>query len=88
MHSYERWIDDLVAVYTELGGQSLDFVMYRRMEQLRKSEGRSWPPSAHYLIRQTRQAHNVESPEYRGGPDLFRMVRRGLWRLKEYAMGR
>jgi hypothetical protein len=80
--SDERWVDDLAAVYGEFGGQALDSVIYRRMKQLRQSEGRSWPPSAHSAIRQTRQTHNFESPQYRGGPDLFRMVRPGLWRLK------
>ena len=81
--SDERWVDDLVAVYNELGRQALDHVVYQRMKQLRQREGRTWPPNAHSAIRQTRQAHNVESPQYRGGPDLFRMVRPGHWRLKE-----
>jgi hypothetical protein len=78
----ERWVDDLVTVYGEFGGQALDSDIYRRMKQVRQSEGRSWPPSAHSAIRQTRQAHNFESPQYRGGHDLFRMVRPGLWRLR------
>jgi hypothetical protein len=80
----ERWVDDLVAVYGELGGQAFDSVVYRRMKQLRQKDGRSWPPSAHSAIRQTRQAHNAESRQYRDAADLFRMVRPGLWRLKEY----
>ena len=78
----DRWVDDLVAVYREFGGEALDSVIYRRMKQLRQSEGRSWPPRAHEAIRQTRQAHNAEARRYRGGSDLFRMVRPGLWRLK------
>jgi hypothetical protein len=80
----ERWVDDLVAVYRQLGGQAFDPVVYRRMKQFRQSDGRSWPPNAHSAIRQTRQAHNAEALQYRGGTDLFRMVRPGLWRLKEY----
>lgn len=80
----ERWVDDLVAVYKELGGPAPDSVVYQGMERLRRREGRSWPPNAKSAIRQTRQAHNVESPQYRGGADLFRMVRPGLWRLKEH----
>lgn len=78
-----RWVDDLVAVYKEFGGQALDCNIYRRMKQLRQGEGRSWPPNARNAIRQVRQAHNVESRQYRGGPDLFRIVRPGLWRLKK-----
>ena len=78
----DRWVDGLVAVYREFGGQALDSVIYRRIKQLRQSEGRSWPHNAHETIRQTRQAHNVESPQYRGGSDFFRMVRPGLWQLR------
>jgi hypothetical protein len=82
--SYDnRWVDDLVAVYKELGGQALDSVVYRRMKQLRQSEGRSWPTNAESVIRQVRQAHNIKSRQYKNGRDLFRMVQRGLWRLKE-----
>lgn len=79
----ERWVDDLVTVYRELGGCGLDSGVYRRMKQLRQSSGRSWPTNAHSAIRQTRQAHDAESPQYRGGADLFRIVRRGQWRLKQ-----
>jgi hypothetical protein len=49
-------VDDLVAVYRELGGQAFDSVVYRRMKQLRQGDGRSWPPNAHSAIRQTRQS--------------------------------
>jgi hypothetical protein len=81
--SDNRWVDDLVAVYKELRGQAPDSVVYRRMKQLRQNEGRSWPTNARSVIRQVRQAHNIESPQYKGGLDLFRMVQRGLWRVKE-----
>ncbi len=80
--SDERWLDDLVTVYREFGGQALDADIYRRMRQLRQGAGRSWPRHARSVIRQTRKAHNVESSQYRGAPDFFRMVHRGLWRLK------
>ena len=45
--------------------------------------GRSWPRKAHETIRQTLQAHNAESPQYRGTRDLFQMVEPGQWRLKD-----
>ena len=78
----ERWVDDLVTTYKQLGGKAPHLLVYRGMEKLRRVAGRSWPFNAHEAIRQTLQAHNAESPQYHGGDDLFRMVRRGLWRLR------
>jgi len=78
----ECWADDLVVTYEQLHGQAPHAVVYRKMEELRKSAGRSWPKHAEELIRQTLQAHCAESSQYRGGPDLFRMIRPGLWGLK------
>ena len=78
----ERWVDDLVTTYRQLGSQAPHMLIYRKMKELRVTEGRSWPEHAEEAIRQTVQAYCAESPQYRGGPDLFRMVRRGLWRLK------
>ena len=69
----ERWADDLVSVYKQLGGRAPHSVVYRHMRQLRQTSARSWPPKAHETIRQTLQAHNAKSPQYRGGTDLFRM---------------
>jgi hypothetical protein len=80
----DRWADDLVAVYKQLGGRAFHFEVYRNTRILRQVAGRSWPTTAHETIRQTLQAHNVESPQYQGGADLFRQVRPGLWRLKDY----
>jgi hypothetical protein len=79
----DRWADDLVSVYKQLGGPVPHSSVYRNMRELRRRAGRSWPPKAYETIRQTLQAHNAESSQYRGGTDLFRMVRRGLWRLKD-----
>jgi hypothetical protein len=78
----ERWADDLVVVYERLGGQASHSAVYREVRKLRLAAGRSWPPNAHEAIRQTLQAHNADSPQYRGGADLFSMVRPGLWFLK------
>jgi hypothetical protein len=78
----ERWVDDLVTTYRQLGSQAPHMLVYRKMKELRVTEGRSWPEHAEEAIRQTIQAYCAESPQYRGGPDLFRMVRPGLWRLK------
>ena len=79
----DRWADDLVSVYKQLGGLVPHSSVYRNMRELRRRAGRSWPPKAYETIRQTLQAHNAESSQYRGGTDLFRMVQRGLWRLKD-----
>jgi hypothetical protein len=80
----ETWANDLVSVYQQLGGQAPHSLVYRKMKEARMAAGRSWPGHAEELIRQTLQAHNAESPQYRDGLDLFRMVRPGLWRLKEH----
>jgi hypothetical protein len=80
----DRWADDLVSVYKQLGGLVPHYAVYRNMRELRQTARRSWPPKVHETIRQTLQAHNAESPQYRGEADLFRMVPPGLWRLKDY----
>jgi hypothetical protein len=80
----DRWAGDLVAAYKQLGGRAFHSTVYRTARILRQRAGRSWPTKAHETIRQTLQAHNIQSPQYRGGADLFRQVRPGLWRLKDY----
>jgi hypothetical protein len=79
----ERWADDLVRAYTQLGGSALHESVYRKMKKLRSAAGRSWPSHAEEAIRQTLQAHCAKSPQYSGGRDLFRMVRPGRWGLKD-----
>ena len=79
----ERWADDIKAAYQQLGGRAWHSAVYRAVKDIRTAAGRSWPPNARSTIRQTLQAHNAESPQYRGGDDLFRMVRPSLWRLKD-----
>jgi len=83
---HECWLDDLLATYRQLGGQAPHATVYRKMERLRTQVERSWPEHAEEIIRQTLQAYNAESPQYRGGLDLFRMVRPGLWRLKDHGI--
>lgn len=81
---HERWLDDLLTTYRQLGGQVPHATVYRKMKELRTKAGRSWPEHAEEIIRQTLQAHNAESPQYHDGLDLFRMVRPGLWRLRDH----
>ena len=78
----ERWVDDLITSYKQLGGQAMHSVVYRKMQKLRQAAGRSWPEHAEEAIRQTLQAYCANSQRYRGGPDLFRIIRRGMWGLK------
>jgi hypothetical protein len=80
----ERWVDDIVTVFMQHGGQAPHPVVYRTLEQLRTAAGRSWPLNARSAIREQLQAHNAESPQYRSGADLFRVVQPGLWRLKDF----
>ena len=78
----ERWVDDLVATYRQLGGKAVHSAVYQHMKKTRLVAGRSWPEHGEEAIRQTLQAYCAESPQYSGGADLFRMVCRGLWGLK------
>ena len=78
-----RWVDDLVTTYMQLGGTAHHSAVYRKMRQLRITAGRSWPENAEEATRQTLQAYCAESRQYRGGSDLFRMIRRGFWGLKQ-----
>lgn len=80
----ERWADDVETAYSQHGGRARHSAIYRTVQEIRTAAGRSWPSKARETIRQTLQAHNAMSPQYRGGDDLFRMVRRGLWRLKDH----
>jgi len=68
----ERWADDIVTVFRDFSGQVRHAVLYRKMEELRKAAGRSWPENAEETIRATLQDH----------PDQFRMIHRGLWGLR------
>jgi hypothetical protein len=79
----DRWVDDLVATYKQLGGQAEHSVVYRNMRELRQAAGRSWPSHAEEAIRQTLQAYCADAQRYRGGPNLFHMLRRGVWGLRE-----
>lgn len=78
----ECWVDDLVTAYRQLGGKAAHPLIYRKVKELRTAVGRSWPEHAEEAIRQTLQAHCIESPQYRGGSDLFRMICPGSWCLK------
>lgn len=80
----KRWRDDIETVLRKYGGQAPHRLLYRKVKELRQATGRTWPRSAHSRIRQTLQSYNAESRQYRGGTDLFRVVRQGLWRLKEH----
>jgi hypothetical protein len=75
------WRDDIRAALNHLGGRaSLDNI-YREVKNRRRAGGRSWPEKAEAAIRETLQAHCTDSPQYEAGPDLFRHVGRGEWRL-------
>jgi hypothetical protein len=61
----ERWVDDIVTIYSQLGGRATHLRLYRKIKELRTAAGRSWPDHAEEAIRQTLQAHCAESSQYR-----------------------
>jgi hypothetical protein len=79
----DYWRDDIIAAYRQLGGAVSHSRLYREVQRIRRASGRSWPAHAEELIRQMLQAHCADAPQYRGGPDLFRKVQRGVWALKD-----
>jgi hypothetical protein len=59
LDSHPRWVDDLVLVYGQFGGQATDRLIYKAMEELRRQERRSWPRRAREATRQTRRVAAV-----------------------------
>ena len=64
----ERWVDDLITSYKQLGGQATHSVVYRKMQKLRQAAGRSWPEHAEEAIRQTLQAYCADFATLSGRP--------------------
>jgi hypothetical protein len=77
-----HWVDDVVSALRELGGQAPLYKIYRSVEIKRSGEGRKLPEKLEETIRRTIQDHSSDS-RGRRGPDLFKKVSRGVWRLRE-----
>jgi hypothetical protein len=76
----QRWVDDVVEVYKNGAAPNKEVV--GAVMRLRKEAGRSWPPHAASVIACVRTTHCAMAPRSFVGPDLFRPVRRGVWKLK------
>jgi hypothetical protein len=67
------WRDDVHESLRRIGGHaSLDRI-YKEVELLRRSAGRSIPPSLEAVVRRTLEEHSTDSAVYKGGADLFYM---------------
>jgi hypothetical protein len=78
------WRDDVREGLHRIGGRaSLDRI-YKEVELLRRSAGRSIPPSLEAVVRRTLEEHSTDSAVYKGGADLFYMPEArgaGVWAL-------
>jgi hypothetical protein len=79
----ERWVDDILAAFRLLGGSAKHQDLYRTVNALRLSAGRSWPEHAEEAIRQTLQTYCSDARQYRGGLDLFKQLEPGEWALRD-----
>jgi hypothetical protein len=80
----ERWSDDIQAIFRKHGGHAPHPQLNRKMKELRQTAGRSChrmhaASSGKHFRRTMQRPHNIEA-----GP-ISRMVRPGLWRLKDFA---
>lgn len=76
-----RWVDDVVLALQFLGGGGVLHEIYKKVEEIRTSTGRSVPKSLEATIRRTIEDHSSDSDNFRG-VDLFKKVGRGEWALR------
>jgi hypothetical protein len=84
------WRDDVRCALELLSGKASLFRIYREVEAIRKAAGRSLPESLEAVVRRTLEDHSSDSQAYRGGPDLFYMVKgkgAGVWGLRPKSAG-
>ncbi|CAN7573639.1 HNH endonuclease [Neorhizobium sp. LjRoot104] len=77
------WLDDLIAVYNELGGEGSYKEVYPLAQRRRLARGASWTPKAEASIRRTVEDHAKSSSNFRG-KEVFYSVQghgRGIWGL-------
>lgn len=76
-----RWVDDVRAALTILGGKASLEAIYKIVKERRSTSGRSVPRTLDAVIRRTLEDHSSDSANFRGD-DLFRLVSRGEWALR------
>ena len=78
-----RWVDDVRKAVSSLGGEADLSAIYREVEQIRRTAGRSVVRSLEATVRQTIEAHSSHSENFKpGNADYFRHVGRGRWALR------
>jgi hypothetical protein len=86
----KTWRDDVREGLRRIGGRAPLFQIYKEVESLRRSAGRSLPPSLEAVVRRTLEEHSTDSEAYKGGPDLFFMPEgqgAGVWALRDSDRG-
>jgi len=80
-----RWVDDVIAAITDLGGEAHLSEITHRVHRIRQEAMRSWTRHSEATIRDTLECHCAESENFKGRGDLFEMVNKGsgYWRLKK-----
>jgi hypothetical protein len=76
-----RWVDDVFAAIRRLGGSATLHSIYREVEVIRRTAGRSVPKSLDATVRRTIEDHSSDSDNHRG-PNLFAKVGRGEWAIR------
>lgn len=77
-----RWVDDVCDALQLIGGEADLPEIYRMVQDIRRTEGRSLPESLEATVRQTIEAHSSDSENYEEREDYFEHVSRGRWRLR------
>ena len=78
------WLDDLVAIYNEVGGEAPYSLVYRLAEKRRKERGASWTKHARASIRRTVEDNAVSSANFRGRAVFYSVNGHGsgVWALQ------
>lgn len=76
-----RWVDDVFAAIGRLGGSATLHSIYKEVEVIRRTAGRSVPKSLDATVRRTIEDHSSDSDNHRG-PNLFAKVGRGEWAIR------
>lgn len=80
-----RWVDDIRAAIHSLGGEAHLQEIYKTVEQVRRSAGRSTPKTTNAIIRRTLEDHCESSANFRGVCEFEHMLGHGsgVWALEK-----
>lgn len=81
-----RWCDDVRSALIALGSRAPLWNIYREVEKIRRSEGRSTPPSLEEVVRKELEVRSSDSEAFLG-EDWFAMAEGkggGVWELRHH----